>query len=85
MQDQAIAQREPLYLSRADAAVYLSQKFGFPCSEQTLAKLAVKRQGPQFKRAAGRFVLYAVASLDQWAVTRISDETALNGTRNSSA
>ena len=76
MQDQAIAQAEPLYLSRADAATYVAKKFGFPCSEQTLAKLAVKRQGPQFKRANGRFAVYPLPGLDEWAVTRISDALA---------
>ena len=48
-------------------------KIRIPCSEQTLAKLAVKGQGPQFKRANGRFAVYPVASLDAWAVTRIAD------------
>jgi hypothetical protein len=76
MQDQATAQPEPLYLSRADAAAYVAKKFGFPCSEQTLAKLAVKRQGPQFKRANGRFAVYPVRGLDAWAVTRISNAPA---------
>ena len=37
MQDEATAQLEPHYLSRADAAAYVAKKFGFPCSEQTLA------------------------------------------------
>ena len=73
MQHEATAQTEPLYLSRADAAAYVAKKFGFPCSEQTLAKLAVRRQGPEFKRANGRFAVYPVASLDAWALTRIAD------------
>jgi len=76
MQDEATAQPEPLYLSRADAAAYVAKKFGFPCSEQTLAKLAVRRQGPQFKRANGRFAVYPVPGLDAWAVTRISNAPA---------
>ena len=76
MQDERTAQPEPLYLSRADAAAYVAKKFGFPCSEQTLAKLAVKSQGPQFKRAKGRFAVYPVASLDAWAVTQIAEPTA---------
>ena len=74
MQDiQTAAQPQPRYLSRAEAASYVTQKYGFPCSEQTLAKLAVKGQGPQFKRANGRFAVYPVANLDAWAVTRIAD------------
>jgi hypothetical protein len=78
MQDPATQQTalDPLYLNRADAAAYLSKRFGFRCSEQTLAKLAVKGQGPQFKRAKGRFAVYPVASLDAWAVTQIADPAA---------
>lgn len=30
MQDEATAQPEPHYLSRADAAAYVAKKFGFP-------------------------------------------------------
>jgi hypothetical protein len=74
MQDtQTAAQPQPRYLSRAEAAFYVTQKYGFPCSKQTLAKLAVKGQGPEFKRANGRFAVYPVAGLDAWAATRIAD------------
>jgi hypothetical protein len=76
MQDHHATQQtdpDPLYLNRADAAAYLSKKFGFRCSEQTLAKLAVKGQGPQFKRVNGRFAVYPMAGLDAWAGTRIAE------------
>jgi hypothetical protein len=74
MQDtQTAAQPQPRYLNRAGAASYVTQKYGFPCSEQTLAKLAVKGQGPEFKRANGRFAVYPVAGLDAWAATRIAE------------
>ena len=79
MQDHHAPQQtdpDPLYLNRADAAAYLSKRFGFRCSEQTLAKLAVKSEGPQFKRAKGRFAVYPVASLDAWAVTQIAEPAA---------
>jgi hypothetical protein len=76
MQDQAIQATEQLYLSRVDAAAYLFKKFGFRCSEQTLAKLAVKGQGPQFKRANGRFAIYPVAGLDACAIARIAEPAA---------
>jgi hypothetical protein len=79
MQDNHATQQtdpDPLYLNRADAAAYLSKRFGFRCSEQTLAKLAVKGQGPQFKRAKGRFAVYPVAGLDAWAVTQIAEPAA---------
>ena len=76
MQDQAIAQAEPLYLSRADAAAYVAKKFGFPCSEQTLAELAVKRRGPQFKRANGRFTVTPCRAWMNGPSRKISDALA---------
>jgi hypothetical protein len=56
MQDHASRQTalEPLYLNRADAAGYLSKRFGFRCSEQTLAKLAVKGQGAAVQARQGQ-------------------------------
>jgi hypothetical protein len=59
-----------LFLRRADAAAYIRNKYGFPCSKQWLAKLAVIGGGPKFRKA-GRFPIYAPAHLDEWACTRI--------------
>jgi hypothetical protein len=58
------------YLRRTDAASYLQAQFGFPCSPQWLAKLAVVGGGPVFHKA-GRTPLYAPSDLDGWAVARI--------------
>lgn len=58
------------YLRRAEAAEYVQQKFGFPCSRQWLAKLAVTGGGPLYRRA-GRTPIYAPPELDQWAESRI--------------
>jgi hypothetical protein len=58
------------YLRRADAASYLQGSFGFPCSPQWLAKLAVVGGGPVFHKA-GRTPLYAPSDLDAWAQARI--------------
>lgn len=69
----AVQSEPPVFLNRTDAAAYVRQRYGFPCSEVTLARLAVKGQGPEFKRASGRFALYAPAALDEWASGRISD------------
>ena len=55
---------------RAAAAAYLREKFGFPCSRQWLAKLAVSGGGPIFRKA-GRTPLYAEEDLDFWALARI--------------
>ena len=58
-------------LRRTEAAQYVQQRFGLPCSPKTLAKLAcVNSNGPPF-RLAGRFPLYSTASLDAWASAKI--------------
>ncbi len=58
------------FLRRADAALYVSQTYGFPCSRQWLAKLAVIGGGPMFRKA-GRTPIYAPQDLDTWAKDRI--------------
>jgi hypothetical protein len=58
------------YFRRADAAAYIRDKYGFPCSRQWLAKLAVVGGGPLFRKA-GRYPIYAPSDLDQWARARI--------------
>jgi hypothetical protein len=58
------------FLRRADAATYVTERYGFPCSRQWLAKLAVIGGGPVFRKA-GRFPIYKPADLDTWARSRI--------------
>ena len=58
-------------LRRSDAAKYVTETYGFPCSPKTLAKLAcVSSEGPPFRRA-GRIPLYAVTDLDAWARNKL--------------
>ena len=58
-------------LRRVDAAKYVTDNFGFPCSPKTLAKLAcVGSCGPPF-RLAGRIPLYPKGGLDAWARKKI--------------
>jgi hypothetical protein len=67
---QAAAQPECL-LRRTEAAKYVTEAYGIPCSPKTLAKLAcVSSEGPPF-RLAGRFPLYPVTGLDAWARAKI--------------
>lgn len=61
---------ERRYLRRAEAADYIKTCYGFPCSRQWLAKLAVIGGGPIFRKA-GRTPIYAPADLDTWATARI--------------
>jgi len=58
-------------LRRSDAAKYVAETYGFPCSPRTLAKLAcVSTDGPAFRKA-GRVPLYPQSSLDAWAQSKI--------------
>ena len=58
------------FLRRSDAAQYVQVTYGFPCSRQWLAKLAVIGGGPVYRKA-GRTPIYAPADLDAWASARI--------------
>ncbi len=70
MQTNDLSPAPTRYLTRADAAHYVRTTYGFPCSRQWLAKLAVIGGGPVFRKA-GRTPLYAPADLDAWALARI--------------
>ena len=58
------------FLRRSDAAAYVTDRYGFPCSRQWLAKLAVIGGGPVFRKA-GRYPVYEPSELDRWAEARI--------------
>ena len=70
MSDKVQSEADNRFLRRADAAVYVCNRYGFPCSRQWLAKLAVIGGGPVFRKA-GRFPIYSPADLDAWAQSRI--------------
>jgi hypothetical protein len=70
MQSDNIQPAPARYLTRAAAAQYVHATYGFPCSRQWLAKLAVVGGGPVYRKA-GRTPLYAPADLDAWATARI--------------
>jgi hypothetical protein len=58
-------------LRRTEAAKYVTETYGFPCSPKTLAKLAcVSSEGPPFRKA-GPYPLYPISSLDTWAQSKI--------------
>lgn len=58
-------------LRRTDAAKYVNDTYGIPCSPKTLAKIAcVSSEGPPF-RLAGRVPLYPTSGLDEWAQGKI--------------
>ncbi len=66
-------ERQPthkLYLSRAQAAEYLQERYG-AYTKQTLAKMAVDGTGPKFRRM-GAFTYYLESDLDEWVAERMS-------------
>jgi hypothetical protein len=56
-------------LRRTEAADYIREQHGLPCSPRTLAKLACIGGGPAFRKG-GRFPLYNMADLDEWASSK---------------
>jgi hypothetical protein len=58
-------------LNRKDAAAYIREKYARPCTVGLLNKLAVRGDGPEFRKMAGRFVVYEQKALDAWAQAQI--------------
>ena len=67
---QSVNSPNPRFLRRSDAANYICINYGFPCSRQWLAKLAVVGGGPVYRKA-GRYPIYSTLDLDDWANSRI--------------
>jgi hypothetical protein len=65
-----LSSSQPAYLRRDQASAYVQNTYGFPCSRQWLARLAVIGGGPAFRKAS-RYPLYDQADLDSWAKSRI--------------
>src|SRR6476620_1162068 len=58
-------------LRRREAAQYVRDRWGVPCAEKTLAKLAVTGAGPLFRRS-GRVPLYETGALDDWVRSKLA-------------
>jgi hypothetical protein len=69
-ESKSLADHGKRFLRRADAAIYVTDRYGFPCSRQWLAKLAVVGVRPVFRKA-GRYPIYQADDLDRWAQARI--------------
>ena len=58
-------------LRRTEAAKYVTDTYGIPCSPKTLAKIAcTESTGPEFHKA-GPYPLYPIDGLDLWARSKI--------------
>jgi hypothetical protein len=58
-------------LRRAEASEYVQERWGYPLSPRTLAKLACVGGGPTFRRAS-RFPLYDKEDLDAWVRAKLT-------------
>jgi hypothetical protein len=62
-------------LRRKDAAKYVRDVHGQPCSDKTMAKYAVVGGGPPYRKA-GKFPLYDPDDLDEWALAKLSPKVS---------
>ncbi len=63
---------ENKYLTRKEAAIYLTSTLGLPTSHKTLAKLATTGGGPEYQHFGSRRVVYTFESLIAWANSKLS-------------
>jgi hypothetical protein len=62
----------PKRLRRDEAAQYIRERYGIPCSAGNLAKLASVGGGPPFRYLNDHWPVYDEPDLDAWAQARIS-------------
>jgi hypothetical protein len=60
----------PIWLTRRETSLYLSEQHGIRLGPAALANLAVKGGGPPFHKDGGRLVVYYRPDIDAWAPTR---------------
>ena len=65
----------PVSLRRHEAARYVRERYGVPCSTQWLAKLVTVGGGPLYRKA-GKYPIYTVEDLDTWILSRVTDPLA---------
>jgi hypothetical protein len=58
-------------LIRREAAAYVRDEHGLPCSVAELERLASSGRGPKFQRLDGWRPIYDSEALDEWAAGRL--------------
>jgi hypothetical protein len=58
--------------TRVEASAYLRQHHGLRCKPATLAKLATRGGGPQYRKQGARVVIYDSMDLDIWAESKLT-------------
>jgi hypothetical protein len=70
---QSMPSNDFVYLKRSQAAAYVRQEWGLPCSATALARLSLSGRGPRCQNLDDRFAIYRPTDLDLWAQSRISE------------
>jgi len=63
---------EQKFLTRRQAATYLTDTMGLPVAERTLSKLSTLGGGPKYRKFGNR-VLYTPTDLTTWAQSKLSN------------
>jgi hypothetical protein len=61
----------PLNMHSAEAARYIREAYGIPCTNMTLFKYECLGGGPAFRKV--KFTIYSRDDLDTWARSRLSE------------
>ena len=72
MQDEP-TEKPKVWLNRRKASLWLQAKYGMRCSPATLAKKAVRGNGPVFAYM-GPLCVYTPEDLDSWAQSQLSEK-----------
>lgn len=75
---------ENRFLSRAEAAQYLTDQRGLPTARGTLQKWVTTGGGPVYRRF-GKYAVYAVPDLDAWADAKLTAPRASSSTAEKAA
>jgi hypothetical protein len=80
MQDEP-DEKPKIWLNRRKAALYLEARYGAKIAPATLAKMAVRGNGPPFAYM-GPYCVYTPEYLDAWAESRLSAKVSSTAGRN---
>ena len=64
------SQSFPLNMYSAEAAQYIREVYGIPCTNMTLFRYELLGGGPAFRKV--KFAIYSRDDLDTWARSRLS-------------
>jgi len=65
------------FLSRAEAAQYLTEQRGLKTARTTLQKWVTTGGGPVYRRF-GKYAVYAIPDLDAWADSKLSTHSSFS-------